>query len=77
MSNPTITPTLVSPFLSGLDVPIDGGNASDNALRYLTLAELRVHSQYLYAIARGYTAVDPPEIIRADNLIEPTFVRNA
>ena len=67
--------TLVNPVGLGRDTPFDAGPNTDQALLYLILSELRIHSHLLSEMINGAVDSDHPSILRKDNLIEPNFMR--
>lgn len=60
--------------LSGSKIPVDGGQNSTITILLQILVELRVHSQYLQALASGMPLTDPPNFLRADEIIDTSFI---
>jgi len=67
--------TLVNPAGLGSDTPFDTGPDSEKALLFLILGELRIISHFMKASIVGESSAEAVSTLRADNLIEPDFIR--
>jgi hypothetical protein len=83
MSKPTVTPTLINVLYpkdalgNTQDLPIDGGNASQTAILFGILSELRVLNALVSEMAAGRTPVEDVNTLRQDvfTYLDPTFIR--
>lgn len=54
-------------------IPLDGGNESQQEILFQILVEMRVQTDLLARALRG-EAADELDALRADQLIEPSFI---
>ena len=70
---PGTPPTSSTPMQSAQTIPIDGGQQSMNEMLFQILIELRITNELLNRALLGQPG-ENLDSLRADNLIEPTFV---
>lgn len=71
--NPSGPATTSTPLQPAQVVPLDGGNESQQEIMFQILVELRVTNDLLRRALTG-DAADDLDALRADQLIEPSFI---